>query len=66
MHFGKAGLEFMATKDFDIVLVTKVNDLDFSKQIAQFLVEGGYENKYRNKRKQPIDLKIQNHQTTLK
>ena len=51
MHFEKAGLEFRATKDFDIVLVTKVDDSDFSKQIAQFLVEGGYENKYRNEKK---------------
>jgi len=51
VHFENAGLEFRTTKDFDIVLVTKLDDSDFSKQVASFLIEGGYENRYRNERK---------------
>ena len=51
VHFENAGLEFRITKDFDIVLVTKLDDSDFSKQIAKFLIEGGYENRYRNEKK---------------
>lgn len=51
IHFENVGLEFRTTKDFDIVLVTKLDNSDFSKQIAKFLIEGGYENRYRNEKK---------------
>lgn len=51
IHFGKIGLEFRATKDFDIVLASKIDDSSFSLQLSKMLIEGGYENKYTNERK---------------
>ena len=51
IHFENVGLSFRATEDFDIVLVTKIDNSDFSNQIGKFLIEGGYENKYRNEKK---------------
>ena len=51
LHFESVGLSFRATEDFDIVLVTKIDNSDFASQIAKFLIEGGYENKYRNEKK---------------
>ena len=51
MHFDAFGINFRVTEDFDIVLVTKIDNSDFANQIAKFLIEGGYENKYRNNKK---------------
>lgn len=51
LHFESVGLSFRATEDFDIVLVTKIDNSDFANQIGKFLIEGGYENKYRNEKK---------------
>ena len=51
MYFDNIEPPFRITKDFDIVLVTRIDDSNFSKQIEQFLIEGGYENKYRNNKK---------------
>ncbi len=51
MYFENIEPPFRITKDFDIVLVTKINNSKFSEQIAKFLIKGGYENKYRNNKK---------------
>lgn len=51
LHFEKIGLEFRATKDYDIVLVTGLDNSSFSEEIARFITEGEYKNKYRNEKK---------------
>ena len=51
IHFERIGLEFRTTKDFDIVLTSKIDNSSFSLQLSKMLIEGGYENKYRNERK---------------
>jgi len=66
LHFENVGLSFRATEDFDIVLVTKIDNSDFASQIAKFLIEGGYETNIETKRKLCIDLKNQNLQTILR
>ena len=51
MHLDKLGTGFRRTEDFDIVLITKIDNSSFSKRIADLLIKGGYENKYRNEKK---------------
>lgn len=51
IHLEKLGLTFRATKDFDIVLITKINDSSFSKQLEKMLISGEYKNKFRNNKK---------------
>lgn len=51
IHLEKIGLTFRATKDFDIVLITKIDDSSFSKQLEKMLINGEYKNKYRNDKK---------------
>lgn len=51
IHLDKIGQEFRSTKDFDIVLVTKIDNSSFSKQLEKMLVDGNYSNKFRNNRK---------------
>ncbi|MBE6133717.1 MAG: hypothetical protein E7178_03520 [Erysipelotrichaceae bacterium] len=40
--------EFRATKDFDIVLISKIDNSDFSKHLVDMILEGGYYFKYTN------------------
>ena len=51
LHFEKIGLEFRATKDYDIVLVTGLDDSSFTEEVIRFILEGEYKNKYRNNKK---------------
>lgn len=41
--FGDAGLEFRATKDFDVVLCVEVVNSEFATAFRRFLEAGGYE-----------------------
>lgn len=41
--FAEAGLEFRATKDFDVVLCVEVVDIAFATAFRDFLEAGGYE-----------------------
>ena len=51
-HFARYGLEFRATKDFDVVLVANLDgDEGFAKQIEKLIQSGGYENHYTNGKK---------------
>lgn len=50
-HFERLGLETRVTKDFDIVLVTEVDDSSFTKNLSDYIIAGKYENKYKNEKK---------------
>lgn len=43
--FAEAGLDFRATKDFDIVLSVEVVSSEFAKAFKDFIDAGGYENR---------------------
>ena len=46
--FGEAGLQFRATRDFDIVLCVEVVSADFGTVFAEFLEAGGYQARERS------------------
>ena len=46
--FANAGINFRATKDFDMVLCVEVVDEAFSAAFAAFLEGGGYETRQKN------------------
>ena len=48
MVMDEAGVDFRATKDFDIVLCIEVLDKSFAEAFWAFVKEGGYQNQQRS------------------
>ena len=51
LHFERLGLEARVTKDFDIVLITQVDDSSFTKNLSDYIIAGKYRNRYKNEKK---------------